>query len=290
MDADRSRPPVHKQHRPVMGTMASIGVRRDAEASVAGVVTGAIDAAIDAVFEELERLEAMFSTFRADSEISQVNRGERHLLDCSAEVIDVLDACAWLTQASGGAFDISRPTPSTHSGAGGIDPAGFVKGWATERAARRLSDAGLTDWFVSVGGDLVTRGTRGPDEPWSVAIADPRTAGEVLAVFDVCDGALATSGTAERGAHLWDGRDGTPAAGWASVSVSGPSLAWADAFATVAYVMGSDGPDWVSRFDDYEAFAVGWDGTIRSTAAVTAAMTPTWRSDRAGEAVGQDPR
>lgn len=250
MAADLGVAPVRKTHRPVMGTMASIGV------CPGGADAGHVDVSIEGVFIELERLEAMFSTFRPDSEICQLNRGERHLLDCSVEVIDVLDACTWLHQRSGGAFDIARPGCP-----GQIDPAGFVKGWATERAAQRLSDAGLTDWFVSVGGDVITRGSRGPGDPWSVAIADPRSPGEIAAVFDLSDG-LGHVGHRGTRAHLWDGRDETPAAGWASLSVTGPSLAWAGAFATAAFVMGAPGPDWVAQFDGYAAIGIDWDGSM----------------------------
>lgn len=245
-----------KAHRPVMGTMASVWIRADGERSDRAA------AGIDATFAELERLEAMFSTFRPDSEISQVDRGERHVLDCSPEVIDVLDACAWLEQRSGGAFDIHR------AGSARIDPAGFVKGWATERAARCLTDAGLANWYLSVGGDIVVSGAPSPEEPWAVAIAHPMRPREVVATFDVRDGAVATSGTAERGAHLWDGRTGHLANGWASVTVSGPSLSWADAFATTAFVMGDAGPRWVEQFDDYAVVAVGWDGEVRVSGGV----------------------
>ena len=92
-----------------MGTMASIVVHDDAPA-------GVVDAAIDAVLAELERLEAMFSTYRDDSVISAINRGERHPLDGPAEVVDVLDACTWLEQprtAPSAPAGPSRPTRST---------------------------------------------------------------------------------------------------------------------------------------------------------------------------------
>ena len=109
--------------RQVMGTMCSIHVHDDAPSRL-------VNAAIDAVLAELDRLEAMFSTFRVDSEISRVNRNELGLLECSPEVIDVIDSCSWLERMSNGAFDIRPDGPG-----GRIDPAGFVKGWAAERAA-----------------------------------------------------------------------------------------------------------------------------------------------------------
>jgi len=239
---------------PTMGTMASIVVHDDAPADV-------VDTAIDAVLAELERLEAIFSTYRAESVISAVNRGERHPLDGPAEVVDVLDACTWLEQVTGGAFRARRPEPPFP-----FEPAGFVKGWATERATGALEAAGLEHWCVSVGGDLQVRGRPGGRRPWRIAVADPLGSGRVLASFDLHDGAVATSGTAERGRHLWDGRTGRPPDALASITVLGPHLTWADALATAAFALGDDGPDWIEGLDGYEAVAVDAKGTLRATA------------------------
>lgn len=253
--ADSHGTPVRRA-RHVMGTTASIHVHDAAPREL-------VERAIDEVLVELDRLEAMFSTFREDSEISRVNRGVLHLGDCSREVTEVLDACTWLEQASSGAFDI-RP-----NGLGGpIDPAGFVKGWAAERASAALARCGLEHWYVSVGGDIIVSGTPEPGERWRIGIANPIHPGEIIASLDVEGGAVATSGTAERGAHLWDARTGAAANCFASVTVSGPSLAWADAFATTVFVMGESGIEWVSQFDGYHAVVVRPDGTLLASDAL----------------------
>jgi thiamine biosynthesis lipoprotein len=247
--ADSSGTPVRRV-RHVMGTTASIHVHDAAPLEL-------VNAAIDEVLAELDRLEAMFSTYRSDSEISRVNDGLMHLGDCSREVVEVLDACTWLEQASNGAFDI-RP-----NGLGGpIDPAGFVKGWAGERSARALARRGLEHWYVSVGGDIVVSGEPSPGERWRIGIADPFRPGSVLASLEVVDGAVATSGSAERGAHLWDTRMGVTAATFVSVTVTGPSLTWADAFATTVFVMGEQGIEWLAGFDGYHVAAVRADGSL----------------------------
>jgi len=176
--------------------------------------------------------------------------------EVSPEVVEVLDHCTWLEHASKGAFDI-RP----YGLEGPIDPSGFVKGWATERAAGRLRSAGLHNWYVSVGGDIVVSGRPSPDRRWSVGIVDPFDDTQIRATFEVEHGAVATSGTSARGQHIWDPRTHQPAASYASMTVVGPSLAWADAFATTAFVMGAEGLDWVHRFAGYVAWAVRPDGT-----------------------------
>ncbi|MEP7112418.1 MAG: FAD:protein FMN transferase [Ilumatobacteraceae bacterium] len=236
---------------PVMGTMASVHVHDGADPAL-------IDGAVDAMWQELDRLEDIFSTFRPSSEISRINRGELHLLDASPEVIEVVDVCTWLEHVSGGAFRARRPGDTT------IDPAGFVKGWAAELAAKCLDRVGLQQWYLSVGGDIQTRGTAGDGTPWRVAIADPNSADvrAIRAIVEISGDAVATSGIAARGRHLWDGRTDQAAEALASMTVVGPNLTWADAFATAAFVMGLDGVDWVSRFDGYRALAITSTGEL----------------------------
>jgi FAD:protein FMN transferase len=251
-DATVSGPPVRRTV-PVMGTVASIHVHDEAP-------PGLIHAAIDAALAELERLEAMFSTFRDDSVVCAINRGERNVLDGPAEVIDVLDACTWLEQMTGGAFRARRPEPPFP-----IDPAGFVKGWATERASAALERAGLRRWYLSVGGDLIARGHTRSDQPWRIAVADPLRRGEVVASVALSDAAIATSGTSERGLHVWDGRRASPATELASLTVIGPHLTWADAFATAAFALGGDGVSWVEQLEGYEALSIDADGRLETT-------------------------
>ena len=236
-----------------MGTIATVDV-----CDVVPRVTA--DRAIDILVAELERLEEMFSTYRDSSEITRINRGQLDVARSSPEVRDVLVACAWLEHDSGGVFCIHPPEQP-----GTIDPSGYVKGWATERAARSLSAAGLRNWCVNVGGDLVASGRPEPSRTWRAAIRDPFDAHAVALVIEVDDRAVATSGTYERGRHLWDGRTGASSDGIASLTVVGPRLAWVDAFATAAFVMGRDGVEWVANHDGYDALAITIDGELWSS-------------------------
>lgn len=227
-----------------MGTTASIHVDDD-------VSRESFDAAADAVHSELDRLEAMFSVFRPDSEISRINAGSLHHLDASPEVVDVLDACAWLEQVSDGAFSIRRSRNATE-----INPSGFVKGWAAERASHALAEHGLNHWYLGTGGDYVLHGGMASGEPWRIGIIDPRDPSMLVGTVDVKNGAVATSGTAERGTHLWDPRTGEPATAFLSVTVTGPSLTWCDAYATAVFVMGEPGLEWIGRFPGYSVLPV----------------------------------
>lgn len=225
----------------VMGTFASLHV----DDAVDGRT---VDMAWHEALGLLVDIEQRFSTFRSDSEISRINRGELHLLDASADLIEVMDACTWLEHESNGAFRARRPD-------GSLDPAGFVKGWAVERAGRILATHGLSSWYLNVGGDIQTSGVQASGEQWRIGVVDPADRSVVAAWFDIPEGfAVATSGTAARGAHLWDGRDGSPVARPGSFTVIGPHLMWADAFATVCFALGDAAGEWLARYPDYAGF------------------------------------
>lgn len=227
-----------------MGTTASIHVN-DA------ITTDEFEEVINIARTELERLESIFTVFRPESEISRINAGTLHHLDASAEVIEVLDHCAWLEQASQGAFSIRRSRTSNE-----INPSGFVKGWAGERASNLLRSHGLQHFYVGIGGDYALIGGLTDDEPWRIGIVDPRDATQLVGTVDAVSGAIATSGTAERGQHIWDPRTGTAATSFLSVTVVGPQLMWADAYATTVFVMGEDGLEWLRQFPNYNAMPV----------------------------------
>ena len=198
----------------------------------------------------LRDIEDRFSTFLPTSEISRINKGELHVLDASPDVVEVLDACTWLEHLSDGVFNARRPD-------GSIDPAGFVKGWAAERAARLLAEAGLKNYYLRSGGDIQSHGTQATGDKWRVGIVDPHDATRIHSYVDIPENwAIATSGVAERGQHI-SGKDSQPTnSQFSSMTVIGPHLMWADAFATIAYALGDAGIDWVEKFPDYTAFTL----------------------------------
>jgi len=208
------------------------------------------DDAWESVGVFLRDIEDRFSTFLPTSEISRINKGELHVLDASPDVVEVLDACTWLEHLSDGVFNARRPD-------GSIDPAGFVKGWAAERAARLLAEAGLKNYYLRIGGDIQSHGTQATGDKWRVGIVDPHDTTRIHSYVDIPENwAIATSGVAERGQHIW-GKDSQPTnSQFSSMTVIGPHLMWADAFATIAYALGDAGIDWVEKFPDYTAFTL----------------------------------
>jgi thiamine biosynthesis lipoprotein len=224
----------------VMGTVVSVDVR--------GAGRPIAEAALGRVTAWLHGVDRRFSTYRDDSEISRIDRGELPLATASTDVRWVLERCAALRRETGGAFD--------ERAGGRLDPSAYVKGWAVQRGAEILSDEGLTDFCLNAGGDVVVRGGALPEPVWRVGIQHPRDRGAIAAAIGVTDMAVATSGTYERGGHLIDPRAGAPASGVLSVTVIGPDLGTADAYSTAAFALGLDGPAWTLELDGYEAMTI----------------------------------
>ncbi len=226
-----------------MGTVFSFDVRGP------GDWTAAIAAAV-ALLHEVDQT---YSTYREDSIVSALGRGLLTLDECSAEVQEVFGLCDQVSRESGGFF--------TSSPGGHLDPSGLVKGWAIERASTLVSSCGARDHAINGGGDMQLAGGAAPGKPWRVGISDPLQPGKLLTVVQARDVAVATSGSAERGAHIVDPHSGLPAEGLASVTVVGRSLTFVDAYATAAFAMGEAGFDWLAELDGYEAMAVRMNGT-----------------------------
>jgi thiamine biosynthesis lipoprotein len=216
------------------------------------------DAAWAAALAVLREVDAVFSTHRPDSAVSRLGRGEIGLADCPPEVAEVLALGEEAERDSEGAFAVRRPGPD---GTPVLDPSGVVKGWAAERAAGPLLDLPETDVCLSAGGDLLCR-TADPDAPpWRIGIEDPHDPRRVLAVVPVLTGAVATSGTAHRGAHLVDARTGRPPEGVASVTVVAATLTAADVDATAAYARGPDAARWLGTRPGRTGLVVWADGS-----------------------------
>jgi thiamine biosynthesis lipoprotein len=225
----------------VWGTVVFIDVTSNSE----------IDPAITKVNQYVQQVDAVFSTYKENSVISQLRRGEIEIEQCPPEVIEVWNLCAFVKELTEGAFD-----PWTV--AGGFDPSGLVKGWAADKCAEILSAAGADHIQVNAAGDLALRGGFTPERPWSIGVVNPANRLEILQTFEIQDGAIATSGTYERGAHIKDPHTGMIAIGAKSATVIGPNGAITDALATALMVAGRDGGIWFTtpELSEYSAWVI----------------------------------
>ncbi|MCW2810454.1 MAG: Thiamine biosynthesis lipoprotein ApbE [Friedmanniella sp.] len=243
---------VHRRVEQAMGMPVSLAVRGRHADSPRG------RAAWEAVMASLHEVDRVFSTYRADSFVSRLDRGEVTTAEAPAEVREVLALGERAEDESGGAFSIRRPGPNGRST---LDPSGVVKGWAVERAARWLEELDGTDYCLAAGGDLVCRTRERGAEPWRIGIESPFDPNQLIAAVPVRNGAVATSGTSRRGEHLVDARSGAAPVGVASVTVIAASLTWADIDATAAYARGADAARWLATRPGRTGLVVWADGS-----------------------------
>jgi thiamine biosynthesis lipoprotein len=228
----------------IMGTAISLDLADDLAPARLQELAGG-------VFGWLHEVDRRFSTYRPESEISRLDRRELPPSRCSPALRAVLERCADLWGETDGYFD----TYAT----GRLDPSGYVKGWAAQVASDRLVAAGAPNHCLNAGGDVRVRGRSASGRPWRVGIQDPWDAAATCWVLAGTDLGVATSGVYERGQHIVDPRVGTPARGLRSVTVVGPDLGVADAYATATAAMGRAGIRWLARKAGHHHYAVVTD-------------------------------
>lgn len=240
----------HREH--VMGTVVTIDIYpKD------GIPDPEVSLPLARARAILHRADAVFSTWKVDSTISRLRRGEITCEQSPAEVAEVLELCVTAREMSGGWFDPwAMP--------GGVDPTGYVKGWAAQRALEALVSSEFSGAIVNAAGDIASSGCLGLAEPFRIGIVDPFSPGHLACVVELA-GAIATSGTYERGDHLIDPRSGRPTARVASATVSGPDLGLADALATALAVAGEAGLALIDALEGYEALVFAFDSTSQWT-------------------------
>ena len=194
----------------------------------------AINAGLAEVTNYVKVIDQEFSTYKPDSQVSKIRRGELKIQEASDQMQEVWQLCEVARELTDGSFD-------PWCVKGGYDPSGYVKGWAADKCVKILLGHGAENIQVNAAGDLSLAGGFEDGKPWSIGIRSPENRFEVLKVFEVFEGAIATSGTYEIGAHIKDPHTGLIAIGARSATVIGPDGGLADALATALVVTGRDG-------------------------------------------------
>ncbi|WP_260981156.1 FAD:protein FMN transferase [Curtobacterium pusillum] len=209
-------------------------------------------AGVRAVFADHDR---RYSLYDPSSVLSRVADGSLRLADAPAEVRDVYALALDWRQRTGGAFTPHRPD-------GVIDLSGVVKALAI-RDAGAVLDGAADDWMISAGGDVLVRGQHRPDTPWSVGIVDPARRDTVVGIVRLTGSrrAVATSGTAERGEHIW--RRTTPA--FVQASVIADDIVTADVLATAVVAGDEDDLRRITGDGSVDVLAFGADGRVWAT-------------------------
>jgi thiamine biosynthesis lipoprotein len=222
-------------------------------------IVGANQDAIGAVFKYFDEVDKRFSTYKNDSEISRINRGEILPRDYSPQMQEVFALAAQTEEESHGYFSIKQP-------GGLIDPSGLVKGWAIRNAARLVEGLGYKNYFLDVGGDIQPCGIDESAAPWTVGIRNPFNKREVIKVLRPEGRGVATSGTYLRGQHIYNPHQ--PQQGLndvVSLTVVGPDIYEADRFATAAFAMGKEGITFIEGLAGFEGYSIDSQGLATMT-------------------------
>jgi len=217
-----------------------------------------------AILHEADRI---FSLYKPESPLSRLARGETSVAECPPVVSEIWDACETWEKSTDGWFSAFTPEHT-------FDPSGLVKTWAANRAAEFVLERGITDFTLNAGGDVMISDGVSEAIDWRMGISKPVSiAAEDAGVLTVVDlhrtpfRAMATSGSAERGAHIWNpkasGRE--PAKEFVQVSVIARDLVTADVWATAAFAEGERAIEHLNRIDDIEALFVYADGELAAT-------------------------
>jgi thiamine biosynthesis lipoprotein len=223
---------------------------------------GATEHLTATVKDLFENYEARFSLYRPDSELSRVASGELSLLDSSDELRDAYaDAQVW-GSLTGGVFTPHRPD-------GVIDLNGIVKARAMQAAGAALSAAGCHDWSLNVGGDILVSGVGAAP----IGIVDPADRATLLAAIDLSGTrrAVATSGSAERGDHIWLAGT-TERAEFVQATVVADDIVTADILATAIIAGGRATLDEITARWDVDVLTVDRVGELLASPGLRASL------------------
>ena len=209
-----------------------------------------IDRVIAGVEAFLFDVDDELSTYKENSSVSRIRSGKLKIEDAPEMVQEVWRGCTLAKELTFGAFD-------PWSVEGGFDPSGYVKGWAAQKAAEMLILAGCNSVQVNAAGDIALRGGF-EGSPWKIGVVNPENKSEILQVFEITDGNIATSGHYEKGAHIKDPHTGVIAIGAKSGTVIGPDGGICDALATALMVDGQDAAQWIGnpQLSEYSFWAI----------------------------------
>lgn len=249
-----------------MGTVVSLTV-----ASGTSAQTGVdeLQSAVDVVGEIFTQLDLTFSLYREGSEASRLARGELTLSYASESMQEVYSVASEWRVETEGAFTAERPD-------GALDLSGIVKAHAMREAALSLGALGLHNWCLNAGGDVLVSGSPEPVDsgfeepnPWLAGIVDPFDRRKLLSTYRLSASAergvraLATSGSVERGEHIWT--VGAVRPEFVQVSVAAQEIVTADVLATAIVAGGPQTLDHAVEKWGVDVLAVGRTGTLLAT-------------------------
>ncbi len=266
--------------------------------------------AVNEAFAEIERVENLFSRHKTTSDIARINQNAGQWVTVSREVFELAEKAIYYGQLSSGAFDVSIGRILDIWGFGNglnqipseveidkakqyvdfnqieldtknqrmriplgmvLDFGGIAKGYAVDMCRQILLNKSITSAMISAGGDIYAIGFKEENIPWRIGIQHPRKSTDILAIINLSDKAVVTSGDYERyfikeGArfhHIIDPGTGRPTEDLISVTIIANSATDADALSTAVFVLGqTKGAELIEKLKGVEGLIVDAEGEI----------------------------
>ena len=222
----------------------------------------------------LHEADEIFSLYKPESPLSRLARGETSIDKLPPIVSEVWDLCEKWSEVTDGWF---KPFNQNNM----FDPSGLVKTWAAENACLKLEEFGIADFAMNAGGDIRLSKLISPGITKRVGVSKPVSISEKTGALTVLDlnnteyFAVATSGSAERGEHIWNPKTGEVSNQLVQVTVVAKDIVTADIFATAAYAAGDQGLRLLEKHEgELQALLVYPNGDLESTKGFTKLISP----------------
>jgi thiamine biosynthesis lipoprotein len=125
---------------------------------------------------------------------------------------------------------------------------------------------GFKNYYVEIGGDIEVAGNNVEGKPWAIGIRNPFNVKEIVKVVKLRSNGIATSGTYERGKHVYNPKENFRAADQiTSFTVIGPNVYEADRFATAAFAMGKAGIQFIEKLPELAGYMIDTAGIATMT-------------------------
>src|SRR5260221_201529 len=209
-----------------------------------------VDPGNSEIFNYFREIDERFSPYKKNSEVTMINDGRLKLKNVSRDMKLILKLAEETKQETDGYFDIYRNKM--------MDPSGIVKGWAINTSSKILTDLGCENYYINAGGDIQTKGG-----PWTIGIRNPFNIHENVKVVYLNGEGIATSGTYEKGNHIYDPHSSSHKKfenAIISLTVIASNVYEADRFATAAFAMGIDGINFIEKQDGLEGYMIDMHG------------------------------
>ena len=224
----------------------------------------------------LHHADEVFSLYKHESPLRKLARGETSMTELADEVNFVWDQCDYWEKEANGWFSAMTPENT-------FDPSGLVKALATEQAGMILEENGVLDFAINAGGDIRLSKEISGGLPKRIAISKPVSISENSGAITVLDlnntdfYAVATSGTAERGHHIWNPKQkGFVESDLLQVTVVAEDIITADVFATAAFAAGKEAGKLLSDNQHrLEALVIDLEGDTFATAGFQNLVSPS---------------